>query len=56
MVLGDNSKENTEEQFILEIKNDNSSLFGVINDLIDEDDSYEINYDAFENIDAYRSI
>lgn len=56
LVLGDNNKANTDEQFIIQIPNDYSKLFGNTEYSFDESNTYEINADAFENIEAYRQI
>lgn len=56
LVLGDNRKDNQEEQFIIARKNDFGKLFGNIEIGLENEYSYEINYDAFENIEAYRTI
>ena len=56
MVLGDNNKTNTEDHFILVNHIDFSSLFGNADLDFDENKSYEINHNAFFNIEAYRQI
>ncbi len=56
LVLGDNKKDNTEEQFIVARKNDYNELFGSVDIDFDESVTYEINRDAFRKIEAYRSI
>lgn len=56
LVLGDNKKQNREEQFIIAVKNNCNELFGSAEYDFDESDTYEINAEAFENIDAYRFI
>ncbi len=56
LVLGDNQKENREEQFITVIKNDYTKLFGNTEIDLDECVTYEINRNAFHKIEAYRSI
>lgn len=56
LVLGDNKKSNPEEQFIVAKENDYAELFGDIEVGLDDGYSYEINYAAFGNIEAYRSI
>lgn len=56
MVLGDNNKESSEEQFILATSVDTNDLFGNTDYEMDESVSYDINSDAFYNIDAYRQI
>ncbi len=56
LVLGDNNKSNQEEQFILSVPSDYGMLFGNTEYSFDETYIYEINYAAFDNIEAYRSI
>lgn len=56
LVLGDNNKENTDEQFILSIENDYDALFGSSDIGFDDSMTYEINTAAFNNIEAYKSI
>ncbi len=56
LVLGDNQKENKEEQFITVVKNDYTKLFGNTEIDLDECVTYEINRGAFHKIEAYRSI
>jgi len=56
LVLGDNNKENKEEQFIVVAENDYEELFGSADVGFDDTLSYEINRAAFDNIEAYRSI
>ena len=56
MVLGDNNKESSEDQFILATSVDTNDLFGNTDYEMDESVSYDINSDAFYNIDAYRQI
>lgn len=56
LVLGDNKKSNPEEQFIVAKENNYAELFGDIEVGLDAGYSYEINYAAFGNIEAYRSI
>lgn len=56
LVLGDNNKPNQEEQFIIAVANDYNELFGSIDYGFDEASTYEINAEAFENIEAYRLI
>lgn len=56
LVLGDNKKENKEEQFILAINNDCGRLFGDTLYDIENTISYVVNPAAFDNIDAYRAI
>lgn len=56
LVLGDNNKENKEEQFIVVAENDYEELFGSADVGFDDTISYEINRAAFNNIEAYRSI
>lgn len=56
LVLGDNQKKNSEEQFIRVIKNDYTKLFGSAEMDLDACVTYEINREAFHKIEAYRSI
>ena len=56
LVLGDNNKENKEEQFIVVAENDYEELFGSADVGFDDSLTYEINRAAFDNIEAYRSI
>jgi 5-methylcytosine-specific restriction protein B len=56
LVLGDNNKENQEEQFIIRLENDYVELFGNNDYGFDDTCSYEINENAFDNIGAYRDI
>lgn len=56
LVLGDNNKENKEEQFIVAAENDYEELFGSADVGFDDSVTYEINRAAFDNIEAYRSI
>lgn len=56
LVLGDNNKENKEEQFIVAVENDYNELFGSADIGFDDSVTYEINRAAFDNIEAYRSI
>ena len=56
LILGDNKKNNKEEQFIIAIKNDYNDLFGNSDVGFDDSVTYEINHAAFENIEAYKQI
>lgn len=56
LVLGDNNKDNKEEQFIVAVENDYNELFGSADIGFDDSVTYEINRAAFDNIEAYRSI
>lgn len=56
LVLGDNNKSNTEDQFIIAVTNDYNELFGNTDYDFDESYTYEMNRTAFENIEAYRQI
>ena len=56
LVLGDNNKENKDEQFIVVAENDYEELFGSADVGFDDSLTYEINRAAFDNIEAYRSI
>ena len=55
LVLGDNNKPE-DEQFIVAKSNDYIALFGNVDIGLDDGYSYEINKDAFKNIEAYKSI
>lgn len=56
LVLGDNKKSvDDTEKFIIETSNDYNELFGN-SEGFDESFSYEINNEAFYNIEAYRKI
>ena len=55
LVLGDNKKDE-EAQFIVAKSNDYAALFGNVDVGLDDGYSYEINQNAFNNIEAYRSI
>lgn len=54
LVLGDNQKENEDDQFIVERENSAEDLFG--DSEIGDETTYEINPDAFNNPDAYTGI
>ena len=56
LVLGDNRKDSEEYQFIIARENDYAMLFGNVDVGLDDGRSYEINYSAFEQIEAYRAI
>ena len=56
LVLGDNRKSTTEEQFIIAKENNYAELFGDADIGLDDGCSYEINYAALKNVEAYRSI
>ena len=56
LVLGDNRKSETGEQFIIAKENNYAELFGDADIGLDDGCSYEINYAALKNIEAYRSI
>lgn len=56
LVLGDNNKDNKEDQFIVAVENDYNELFGSADIGFDDSVTYEINRTAFDNIEAYRSI
>ena len=55
LVLGDNHKAE-EAQFIVARANDYAALFGNVDIGLDDGYSYVINKQAFDNIEAYRSI
>lgn len=56
LVLGDNNKEEREEQFIVVDEVDYSDLFGSTDYDFDDTRTYSVNPAAFGNIEAYRSI
>jgi len=56
LVLGDNRKQSDEFKFIIDKENDYSDLFGDVDVDLDDGRNYEINYGAFDKIEAYRSI
>lgn len=56
LVLGDNNKQNEEDQFITAKNYLSSGLFGNTDYGFDETATYEVNAAAFDNIEAYRSI
>lgn len=56
LVLGDNTKDDETEQFIIARAADYDELFGTNDVGLDDAVFYEINHEAFDNIDAYRSI
>lgn len=56
LVLGDNNKQNEDEQFITAKATDYAALFGNTDFGMDDTFQYEINSAAFDNIEAYRSI
>ena len=55
LVLGDNRK-SEDAQFIIEKAHDYAALFGDVDVGLDDGYRYEINQNAFHNIEAYRSI
>lgn len=55
LVLGDNHK-GEDAQFIIAKSNDYVALFGNVDVGLDDGYSYEINKEAFGNIEAYRSV
>ena len=55
LVLGDNRK-SEDAQFIIEKAHDYVALFGDVDVGLDDGYRYEINKNAFNNIEAYRSI
>ena len=55
LVLGDNRK-SEDAQFIIEKAHDYAALFGDVDVGLDDGYRYEINKNAFNNIEAYRSI
>lgn len=56
LVLGDNNKQSVDEQFITAKSVDFGVLFGNTDFDFDDATNYEINYSAFDNIEAYRFI
>ena len=56
LILGDNRKTETGEQFITVKQNDYMELFGDSEVDLEDGYSYEINDAAFDNIESYRSI
>lgn len=56
LVLGDNNKQNEEEQFITAKNYLSNNLFGNTDYGFDETATYEVNAATFDNIEAYRSI
>ena len=56
LVLGDNKKENQDEQFIIKSPIDYSELFGDAEAGFDDSVTYEVNHGAFGKIEAYRLI
>ncbi|MCR1842103.1 DUF7225 domain-containing protein [Murimonas intestini] len=56
LILGDNNKQDPGIQFISAVSIDYSELFGNTDYEFDENNIYEINKEAFMNIESYRSI
>lgn len=56
LVLGDNTKDDEIEQFIVARVVNYDELFGTTDVGLDDTVFYQINPEAFDNIDAYRSI
>ncbi len=56
LVLGDNQKKDERDQFVLAKKIRQSDLFGNADIGLDDSFTYEINEDAFMNLEAYRQI
>lgn len=56
LVLGDNNKPEQDDQFIIARTEDYGELFGSTDVDLDGSIHYEINKNAFDNIEAYRSI
>lgn len=56
LVLGDNTKDDEADQFIVAKTVDYDELFGTTDVGLDDAVFYQLNPDAFDNIDAYRSI
>ena len=55
-MLGDNNKQERADQFIIANDTDYGELFGNTDIDLDGSVHYEINKNAFDNIEAYRSI
>jgi 5-methylcytosine-specific restriction protein B len=55
LVLGENNKE-IHEQFVTQTTNANIDLFGIVDYDMDDEYTYEINSQAFYNIDSYKKI
>lgn len=56
LVLADNQKDSEKDQFVLVRKEDCRELFGKTDWDFDDAGRYEINQEAFDNIEAYRAI
>lgn len=56
LILGDNNKDKKEEQFIVVAENDYNELFGSVDVGFEDSVTYEINREAFGNIESYRLI
>ena len=56
LVLGDNQKDDVKEQFVQAEQCDYRNLFGKTDWDFEDAYSYQINQDAFDNIEAYRAI
>lgn len=56
LIFGDNNKQNEEEQFITAKATDYTALFGNTDFGMDDTFRYEINFAAFDNLEAYRYI
>ena len=56
LVLADNQKKDERDQFILAKKINQSELFGSADIGLDDGFTYEINEDAFSNLEAYLQI
>ena len=56
LVLGDNRKANSEEQFIIARNHDYGELFGDMELDLETESDYEINVSAFDSIEAYSFI
>ena len=56
LVLGDNNKEEKDDQFILVNEEDYSALLGSTDYDFEDMRTYTVNPVAFGNIEAYRSI
>ena len=56
LVLGDNRKKDIKTQFVKQVEYSVDELFGSGEYDIDTNVTYEINKEAFDNIEAYRLI
>lgn len=54
LVLGDNQKDNQENEFITKVESKSNNLFGNSDNDIEDKTIYRINDDAFDKIDSYK--